>query len=112
MKVLTEDAKLVCLHNGGVNLNPRQSWVTIANRRVLVATDPVGCSIDAGCINKMTPNVPCTLTMDVSEGYSTFVRVDGNALCLDTVTGTTNGQIGKFPYSVRTPGQTFISASA
>ena len=114
MRVLTEDAVLYCLHvPGRVGLDPRQSWVTIAKRRVLVAKDPEGRPISSACWNVVTPNVPCTRTLPVITGYSTFIRVDGHELCLDTVTGLTNGTLqGTVRYSVADPGQTFISASA
>ena len=113
MRALTEDAQLVCIHPGGrVELKQRQSWVTIARRRVLVANDPEGCTIKT-CSNVVTPNVPCTTTLAVLTGYSSFIRVGGHALCLDTVTGLTNGTLqGTVRYSVADPGQAFVSASA
>jgi hypothetical protein len=113
MNILTEDASLVCIHPGGsVVLKQRQSWVTIEKRRVLVASDPEGCTIRS-CSNVVTPMVPCTMTLAVMTGYSMFVRVDGNPMCLDSVTGLTNGTLqGTVRYSVADPGQGFISASA
>jgi hypothetical protein len=112
MKVLTEDARLVCVHPGGEVVNKTsQSWVTIARRKVLVATDPEGRSI-VKCSNVVTPNVPCTQTLPVMTGYSTFIRVDGQRLCLDTVTGLTNGTLqGTIRYSVQAPGQNFVTAN-
>jgi hypothetical protein len=112
MKFLTEDARLVCVHPGGeVVIKARQSWVTIARRRVLVATDPEGCNI-VKCSNLVTPNVPCTKTLPVITGYSGFIRIDGRKVCLDTVTGLTNGTLqGTVRYSVARPGQSFTSGS-
>ena len=41
MLVLTEDALLVCAHElGEVGVAPRQDWVTVNGRKVLVDSDP------------------------------------------------------------------------
>jgi hypothetical protein len=113
MRFLTEDARLVCVHPGGeVQIHARQSWVTIAQRSVLVATDPEGCDI-VKCSNVVTPNVPCTKTLAVQTGYSTFIRIEGRKVCLDSVTGLTNGTLqGTILYSVARPGQTFVGGAA
>jgi hypothetical protein len=44
------------------------------------------------------------------EGYSSFVRINGRAVCLDTVTGFTDGTPpGVVKYIVRHPGQKFVN---
>jgi len=110
---LTEDAVIVCDHQQGVVQNePSQHWVTIEGRAVLVATDPQGRTIK-GCpnINYLAGQKPCSTTLRVSAGYSTFVRIGGRRLCLDSLTGLTDGSPpGTFHYTVRTPGQAFVSA--
>lgn len=113
MKFLTEDARLVCQHPGGeVRISARQSWVTIHQRKVLVATDPEGCSI-VKCPNMVTPNKPCTRTLAVLEGYSAFIRIDRRQVCLDTVTGLTDGSpLGTVTYSVARPGQSLVAGAA
>ena len=50
MDWLTEDARLACEHGGSVSNAPTNKLVRIANRRVLVATNPEGRSI-TGCPN-------------------------------------------------------------
>jgi hypothetical protein len=109
MKWLTEDAQLVCKHEiGNVKLDPVQDLVTITHRRVLVENDPEGRSIS------MCPNIgvtikPCQKTLKVKEGYSGFIRVMGRRVCLDTVTGLTDGTPpGMVLYLVRKPGQELV----
>jgi hypothetical protein len=112
MLLLNEDARLVCIHPGGeVTLNPRQSWVTIGQRRVLVATDPQGCAITK-CANVAYPNKPCLNTLAVETGYSSFIRIDGRPVCLETVTGLTDGTVmGTVKYSVASAGQRFVNGA-
>lgn len=109
MKFLTEDAVLVCDHeNGIVAIAASQAWLTIAGRAVLVDSDPEGRPI-AGCPNTGAMIKPCTSTLKVKKGYSDFIRVDGKAVCLDTVTGLTDGTPpGVVDYKVRRPGQDWV----
>lgn len=109
MQLLTEDAILNCEHELGiVTVQATQNWVTIAQRRVLVAIDPeqrpiVGCPMYGPTIK------PCTNTLKVKSGYSDLLRIDGRRVCLDTVTGLTDGTPpGMVTYSVRSPGQQLV----
>jgi hypothetical protein len=115
MLFLTEDAVLVCNHeNGLVDVAPGQDFVTIEGRRVLIDDDPEKRSIK-GCsnFNPLAGIRPCLLTLSVRAGYSGFVRVAGKRVCLDTVTGLTDGTPpGIIPYKVRAPGQAFVSAAS
>ena len=110
MKFLTEDARVVCKHeNGVVGIVGTQRLVTVNGRTVLVNNDPEGRPI-AGCPNVGATIKPCTTTLKVTDGYSTFIRVDGRAVCLDTVTGLTDGTPpGTVKYEVRNPGQTLVT---
>jgi hypothetical protein len=79
---------------------------------MLVATDPQGRPI-VGCPMAGPGIKPCTNTLVVKKGYSTFVRIAKRALCLDTVEGFTDGSPpGTVEYRVRSPGQTLVSADA
>jgi len=112
MRVLTEDALLLCEHGGPVKLTERQSWVTIHKRRVLVENDPESRSI-SGCpnVNPFLGLKPCTTTLPVTQGYSSFLRIDGHRMCLDTVTGLTDGTPqGAVKYTVKNPGQTLVES--
>ena len=52
------------------------------------------------------------LTLQVTEGYSDFIHIEGRAVCLDTVTGLTDGTPpGTVRYVVQHPGQTFVTES-
>jgi hypothetical protein len=109
MLVLTEDAMLFCKHGPGkVSIKATQSLVMVEGRKVLVEKDPEGCSI-SGCPS-VVPFKPCLTTLVVQKGYSEFIRVQGRRLCLDTVTGFTDGTPpGVVKYEVRDAGQKFVS---
>ena len=112
MKVMTEDAIVVCTHQlGNVGNQPSQSLVTINARKVLVDNDPESRNV------RLCPNIgvtmkPCTTTLKVVAGYSTLVKIDGHAVCLDTVTGMTDGTPpGIVQYQVRAAGQQLVGSS-
>lgn len=112
MKWLTEDALLRCDHVMGiVKIAPSQTLVTIEGRQVLVANDPEGKQI-AGCPNAAPPMRPCLNTLAVREGYSGLLRIEDRAICLDTVTGRTDGTPpGVVDYTVAKPGQELVDES-
>lgn len=110
MKLLTQDAKLVCAHRPGkVSIAPSQSFVGVEGRLVLVDPDPEKRSI-SGCPS-LGPGIrPCVTTLAVEAGYSTWLRIDGKRVCLDSVTGLTDGSPpGTIHYLVVDPGQTLVS---
>jgi hypothetical protein len=110
VKLLTEDAVLVCDHVlGKVSNVPTQDLVTVEGRQALVETDPEGKSI-SGCPNVGATIKPCQMTLKVQVGYSDFIRIDNRRVCLDTVTGHTDGTPPGVPkYTVRSAGQTLVS---
>ena len=114
MRVLTLDAVIHCQHRmGTVKLTARQDFCTIAKRPILIDDDPEKKSI-SGCpnINPALGLKPCTETLRVQVGYSTFVRIAGRAVCLDTVTGLTTGTPqGTVKYVVAKPGQEFVAST-
>lgn len=110
MFVLTENGVLICLHQRGiVNDKASQNFVRIAKSPVQVDNDPEGKSI-GGCPNIGVGIKPCTNTLKVTKGYSTWIKIGGRKICLDTVTGLTDGTPpGVVMYIVREPGQQFVS---
>jgi hypothetical protein len=106
---LTEDALLVCKHQlGKVQNLPSQDLLTVGTRRVLIEPDPQGRAI-TGCPNIGPTIKPCLTTLKVEEGYSPWVRVLGHSVCLDTVTGLTDGTPpGMVKYLVHLPGQEWV----
>ena len=110
MKLLTVDALLICNHIlGTVGIKATQDLVTIEGRRVLVETDPEGRPI-TGCPNFGAAIKPCQNTLRVQEGYSDWMRIEGRRICLDTVTGLTDGTPpGVVMYRVRDPGQELVA---
>lgn len=113
IEVMTEDAIVICSHQlGNVDNKPSQELVTINGRRILVDNDPEHRSI------RLCPNIgvtmkPCQNTLKVMVGYSSFVRIKGSAICLQTVTGLTDGTPpGIVNYSVRAAGQHLVSSAS
>jgi hypothetical protein len=109
---ITEDATLKCDHAGSgkvTSFAPFQGWVTIRNRRVLVQPDPEGRPM-SGCIMQPPEFLPCSSTLVVTAGYSTWIRIDGHPVCLSTVVGLTlaNPQTN---YRVYDPAQQLVEAS-
>lgn len=113
LKLLTEEALLVCDHETGhVKNKPSQYFVTIQHKRVLVDNDPENRPID-GCDNIGATMKPCQHTLKVDTGYSEFMRIGGKRICLDTVSGFTDGTPpGLIKYKVRRSGQDFVSQAA
>jgi hypothetical protein len=95
-----------------VDILATQSLVTIDGRRVLVSPDPEGRSI-AHCPWVGTGLSPCSLTLPARQGYSTWLRIDGRTVCLDTIRGFTQSIPPlTFDYFVRRPGQQLVSEQA
>lgn len=109
MKLLTEDAVLVCAHELGiVGIVATQDLVTIDDRAILVDNDPQSRPI-AGCPNTGAMIKPCTSTLKVKQGYSDYIQILGKAACLDTVIGLTDGTPpGIVEYKVRSAGQQWV----
>jgi len=110
MKFLTDKAKLTCKHiTGVVQIFTLQRLVTVENDPVLVHNDPKH-KIILGCCNVSPTIKPCSLTLKATEGYSDFIFINNKAVCLDTITGLTDGTApGTIKYIVRNPGQHFVS---
>lgn len=109
MKILTQNALIVCDHVvGAVAIIATQYLVRIEGRQILVEKDPEGRPI-LGCPNIGATIKPCTTTLPVREGYSDFVSIEGRRVCLDTVTGLTDGTPpASVNYTVRIPGQNLV----
>jgi hypothetical protein len=109
MLLLTEDALLVCQHElGKVGIEPTQDLVKVTGRRVLVEPNPEGRSI-SGCPNLGATIKPCLNTLAVRTGYSEWIRIEGQPVCLDSVVGFTDGTPpGVVEYQVRSAGQEFV----
>ena len=108
MKIIITTADVRCDHDGSVQNNPSQHWVSISGRPVLVDDDPEARAV-ARCPNVGATMKPCKKTLRVFEGYSTWIRVGGKAVVLDTLDGLTDGTVpGTVHYRVRSPGQSYV----
>jgi hypothetical protein len=110
MKILTDQSILVCNHVlGKVGLQPSQQLVTIQQRSVLVEPDPEKRPI-TGCPNYGVAIKPCQNTLKVREGYSDLLRIQGQRVCLDTISGLTDGTPpGAVKYRVYSPEQDLVT---
>ena len=109
---LTEDARLRCDHGGHVAIAATQDFVRIEQRRALVRPNPEQRGI-AACpnANPLAGILPCLHTLEVREGYSAFVRIGGQPVCLKTILGYTDGSPPRVAnYKVADPGQAFVKA--
>ncbi len=112
MKWIVTTADIRCDHDGKVTNNPSQHWVEISGHPVLVDDDPQGRAI-ARCPNIGATMKPCAKTLRVAAGYSAWIRIDGQAVVLDTLDGLTDGTVpGTVHYRVRSPGQSFVEGDS
>jgi hypothetical protein len=109
MKVITEDAVLVCGHLlGKVKISITQEYVTVGGRKIMIEPDPVGKSISS-CPNIGVGIKPCTSTLRVVKGYCDFIKIGGKRICMDTLEGVTDGTPpGMVKYLVKKAGQEFM----
>ena len=110
---ITEHALIVCKHQlGKVQNAPTQDLVTIATRRVLVATDPEA-ALHLG-LPELRPDHQAL--HDDAQGPARLFDMDPHRrqpLCLDTVTGYTDGTPpGVVEYVVSEAGQAWIEEDA
>jgi hypothetical protein len=112
LTVVTDAGLLKCLNNGTVDHATSQDYVRIANHLILVESDTVSRSIK-GCTLPASPgSKPCTSTVNVVQGYSSFVRIRvGDSLrpiCLHDLGGMSDGIPAPQIYKVVRPGQDFV----
>lgn len=109
MRPLTQRALLTCDHATGVVAHaPSQFFVRVSGALLLIGNDAANKGI-AGCIN-MAPTIkPCTRSLAVEQGKSSFVYVRRKPVCLDTLVGGTDGTPPSVTkYRVRSPGQWLV----
>ncbi len=106
---LTEKADVRCTHRyGQAPQDASQKWVRIEGVPVLVAPDPVGRPIK-GCTNIGPTIKPCTTTLPIKTGESTYIAIDGHAVIRSDLTGFTDGTPPGFvKYEVQAPAQELV----
>jgi hypothetical protein len=110
MEWTTERAVVKCGHDGVVLNVPSQHWVRVGGIPVLVDNDPEGRSI-AACPNYGLTIKPCTITLRMIRGYSSWLRIGGRRVILSNLDGLTDGTVpGTVHYTVRSPGQSYVGA--
>lgn len=110
MRPLTEAALITCDHATGVVAHQAShGFVRIGGFLVLRGNDPGNKGI-GGCSNIAPTIKPCTRTMAVETGRSTFVFIRDKPVCLETVVGGTDGTPpSATKYRVRSPGQAVVN---
>lgn len=111
-ELLVLPAAIRCGHDGRVQNDASQTWVTVATHAVLRDDDPEGREIN-WCPNRGVNIKACSKTLKVDIGYSVFVRLGGQRVVLANLDGKTNGTPPQaVHYQVRDPGQRFVVVSA
>ncbi|GAA2095510.1 hypothetical protein GCM10009841_06670 [Microlunatus panaciterrae] len=106
---LTQDADVRCTHRLGRSpQQPTQDLVRIDGRQVLVVPDPVGRPIN-GCPNIGVAIKPCTNTLAMRAGQSTYIRIMGRFVVRADLDGFTDGTPpGAVHYEVVNPAQSLV----
>lgn len=108
-EVVLLGAVVRCDHDGHVETEASQDWVTVDGVPVLRSADPVGRDI-GWCPNRGATIKPCGVTLDVEVGYSDLVFVGGEHAVLASLSGRTDGTPpGAVRYRVRDPAQRFVT---
>jgi hypothetical protein len=110
MRIISTNSVLCCDHKIGIVSNrPSQHFVRIDGALILIGDDPVRKPI-AGCPNAGPTIKPCTSTMNIESGKSSLVHINGTPVCMDTVSGGTDGTPPMATkYKVAVPGQNFVN---
>lgn len=97
-----------CDHDGHVETKESQDWVTVEGTPVLRADDPERRDI-GWCPSRGANIKPCGTTLNVEEGYSELLYIDGQHAVLASLRGKTDGTPpGAVHYRVRDPAQRFV----
>lgn len=104
------DADVRCEHKlGRVDITASEDFVFVNGRRIVTNGEPAGRSI-GGCPNLGPTVKPCTVTLAVRKGESSFVRIGGRPVVRADLRGFTDGTPqGAVSYRVESPGQTLVS---
>jgi hypothetical protein len=112
MLVILERSKIVCGHDGVVRNLRSQAWLRVSGSAVLVDDDPENRKI-VGCPNIGPTVKPCTTTLKVAKGYSTWIRAGGDRVVLAHLDGLTDGTVpGTVHYKVRDAAQSYVRADS
>lgn len=118
--VLITSSTITCGHSGNVTVTSTQK-LKVSNNPVLVKARIEGKTV-SGCATPEPANDPsgtptgrkCTSVSSVSKGWATKLKVNNQAVMLDTLSGTTGGMVAKTtPQRLlsATAGQTKLTAS-
>ena len=107
--LLTEKSVVACNHGARVNIVAAQRFVTIANEAALTFPDPSGKPI-GGCPNIGASIKPCTFSLAVGKGYSSFVTINGRPMVKQDLDGLTDGTPpGGVHFTTASVLQTFVT---
>jgi hypothetical protein len=110
--LITTSSVIVCDHQAHVRTVASQHWVEVGGAAVLVDNDPEGRKV-AACPNIGPTMKPCTTTLRVATGYSSWIKIGGHGVVLSNLDGLTDGTVpGTVHYTVRDPRQRFVRADA
>jgi hypothetical protein len=106
---LTETSKLVCAHQGTVQLTAGQSKLTVSGAKVLVEGDLTSAPV-SGCLTVADPTtvtVQCLTVFSTVGGVASKLTVQGKGVLLDKIQGQTDGKVSGTPqtWSVQAAGE-------
>ena len=106
---LTEDGSVHCLHGGTgkVDVAAGSPFVRVNGAPVHIENNPLGRSVSGCGVPHSTTSKPCERTLTVDGGYSQFITIEGKAICLETITGTTDS-VPPITYKVSHAGQQMV----
>jgi hypothetical protein len=115
---LTENSKLVCAHQGALQLTASQSKLTVSGAKVLVEGDLPPAAIQ-NCITPSVPppapsvSKPCMNVTSSIGGVAAKMKVQGKGVLLEDITGLTDGIVSNVSpqqWSVQAAGETKLKA--
>lgn len=113
MKIITDRTDLRCDHGGSLTgVFSTAPFVKINGASVLVDGDLLLKPV-AGCPNIGATIKPCNLTLTMSNGKSSFIKINGRSVLLENATGITDGTPpGVVQYSVFLTHQSFVKENS
>ncbi len=116
---LTENSKLVCAHQGQVQLTASQSRLTVSGGKVLVEGDLNSAPVSACTTTPTAPPPPgtpvstkCLTVTSTINGVAAKLKIQGKGALLDNIQGTTDGIVANTTpqsWSVQSANETKLS---
>lgn len=109
----TDKARCECQHNGVVELQPSQDWVTVDGEPLLVKGDldrrPIALCVGGAELVGVT-RCHTVATVEDVPSHSRLVEIDGRGVVFSTACGTTDwSNVAAAPWTTKDPGQSWVA---